>query len=304
MPGKQSRPPAIGRFAPSPTGDLHFGSLLAAVASYLQAKSVGGQWLVRIEDIDPPREVMGSAASILRDLDQFGLRPDLPVLYQSTRHSAYESALNQLLEQGLAFRCGCSRSDLPDSGVYPGTCRDGLPPGKQPRTVRLRVPRQPIVFSDQIQGSMEEDLTQTVGDFVLWRADGLPAYQLAVVVDDAFQEITEVVRGADLLSSTARQIWLQRCLKLPSPTYAHHPVALGTDGKKLSKRLGSDPLARQSPARSLESALHFLGQQCPQGLELKELWRQALHNWRLAAIPQQPGGCADEPPPASGASAR
>jgi glutamyl-Q tRNA(Asp) synthetase len=304
MPGKQSRPPAIGRFAPSPTGDLHFGSLLAAVASYLQAKSVGGQWLVRIEDIDPPREVAGSAAAILRDLAQFGLRPDLPVLYQSTRHPAYKHALHQLLEQGLAFHCGCSRSDLPDSGVYPGTCRDGLPPGKQPRTVRLRVPRKPIVFSDQIQGSMEEDLTQTVGDFVLWRADGLPAYQLAVVVDDAFQEITEVVRGADLLSSTARQIWLQRCLKLPSPTYAHHPVALDTDGKKLGKRLGSDPLARQSPARSLESALHFLGQGCPLGLGLEELWRWALQNWRLAAIPQQLGYCTDEPPPASGTSAR
>jgi glutamyl-Q tRNA(Asp) synthetase len=287
MPGKQSRPPAIGRFAPSPTGDLHFGSLLAAVASYLQVKSAGGQWLIRIEDIDPPREVAGSAARILQDLEQLGLRPDRPTLYQSTRQPAYRSALIELLEQGLAFQCGCSRSDLPDSGVYPGTCRDGLPPGKQARAVRLRVPQQPIVFSDQIQGTMEEDLEQTVGDFVLWRADGLPAYQLAVVVDDAFQEITEVVRGADLLSSTARQIWLQRCLGLPTPAYAHHPVALAADGKKLSKRLGSDPLARQSPARALESALHFLGQECPVGLGLEGSWRWALQNWRLSAIPQQ-----------------
>jgi glutamyl-Q tRNA(Asp) synthetase len=304
MPGKQSLPPAIGRFAPSPTGDLHFGSLLAAVASYLQAKSAGGQWLVRVEDIDPPREVAGSAASILRDLEQFGLHPDRPVLYQSTRQAAYKSALNKLLEQSLAFHCGCSRADLPDSGVYPGTCRDGLPPGKHARTVRLRVPQQPIVFSDQIQGTMEEDLEQTVGDFVLWRADGLPAYQLAVVVDDAFQDITEVVRGADLLSSTARQIWLQRCLGLSTPAYAHHPVALGSNGKKLSKRLGSDPLARHSPARVLESALRFLGQPCPDGLGLEESWRWALQNWRLSAIPQQLGHYADDPLRGPGASAR
>jgi glutamyl-Q tRNA(Asp) synthetase len=302
MPGKQLRPPVIGRFAPSPTGDLHFGSLLAAVASYLQAKSAGGQWLVRIEDIDPPREVAGSAARILQDLEQFGLRSDLPVLYQSTRTGAYERVLNELLDRGLAFRCGCSRSDLPDSGVYPGTCRDGLPPGKQSRTVRLRVGQKPIVFIDQIQGRIEDDLQQTVGDFVLWRADGLPAYQLAVVVDDAFQKISEVVRGADLLSSTARQIWLQQCLGLSTPAYAHHPVALSGDGRKLSKRLGSDPVARAAPARTLELALRFLGQQCPPRLELDELWRWALQHWRLSAIPQQRGCNADEAPPAPHAS--
>jgi glutamyl-Q tRNA(Asp) synthetase len=303
MPGQQLRPAAIGRFAPSPTGDLHFGSLLAAVASYLQAKAPGGRWLVRIEDIDPPREVAGSAASILRDLEQFGLRSDLPVLYQSTRKRAYQSALQELLDQGQAFHCGCSRSDLPDSGIYPGTCRNGLPPGKKPRTVRLRVPQQPIAFTDLIQGTIEENLQEAVGDFVLWRADGLPAYQLAVVVDDAFQEISEVVRGADLLASTARQIWLQRCLGLPTPTYAHFPVALTSDGKKLSKRLRSDPLTRVSPARALESALRFLGQQCPAGLELDDLWRWALQHWRISAIPQQPGYLADAgllPPGAPG----
>ena len=287
MPGKQTRPTAIGRFAPSPTGELHFGSLLAAVASYLQAKSAGGQWLVRIEDIDPPREVAGSAASILRDLERFGLRSDLPVLYQSTRTGAYERALAELLDRGLAFHCGCSRSDLPDSGVYAGTCREGLPPGKQPRTVRLRAPQQPIVFIDQIQGRIEETLEQTVGDFVIWRADGLPAYQLAVVVDDAFQKISEVVRGADLLSSTSRQIWLQQCLGLSPPMYAHHPVARSADGQKLSKRLGSDPLARATPAQALECALNFLGQQCPAQLELDELWRWALQHWRLSAVPKQ-----------------
>jgi glutamyl-Q tRNA(Asp) synthetase len=289
MPGANLRAQPTGRFAPSPTGALHFGSLLAAVASYLQAKSAGGRWLVRIEDIDPPREVSGSAAHILRDLRTFGLCPDGPVLYQSTRTRAYRRALNQLLDCGLAFPCGCSRSDLPDSGVYPGTCRDGLPPGKQARSVRLRVPDRAIAFIDRIQGLIEENLAESSGDFVLWRADDLPAYQLAVVVDDAFQRVTEVVRGADLLTSTARQIHVQRCLGLPTPDYAHHPVALAADGKKLSKRLGSDPVAAAPPARALELALRFLGQPCPAGLELANMWQWALGHWQLSAVPRQPG---------------
>jgi glutamyl-Q tRNA(Asp) synthetase len=282
-----SRPPAIGRFAPSPTGDLHFGSLLAAVASYLQARSCDGQWLVRIEDIDPPREVAGSPRRILQDLQRFGLRSDLPVLFQSTRYTAYRAALKDLLDRGLAFHCGCSRADLPRSGVYPGTCRDGLPRGKRARTIRLRVPPQVISFTDQVQGEFEEKLEQTVGDFVLWRADDLPAYQLAVVVDDAYQQVTQVVRGADLLDSTARQIYLQRCLALPVPTYAHYPVVSGTDGRKLSKRLGSDPIATTEPARALETALRFLGQPCPSGLDLDNLWHWAKDNWRLSAVPRQ-----------------
>jgi glutamyl-Q tRNA(Asp) synthetase len=291
-----SRPPATGRFAPSPTGDLHFGSLLAAVASYLQARSCGGHWLVRIEDIDPPREVAGSARRILRDLQRFGLRSDLPVLFQSTRYEAYRAALRDLLDRGLAFQCGCSRADLPRSGVYPGTCRDGLPRGKRARTIRLRVPSQAISFTDQVQGEFEENLEQTVGDFVLWRADDLPAYQLAVVVDDAYQQVTQVVRGADLLDSTARQIYLQRCLALPEPTYAHYPVVSGTDGRKLSKRLGSDPIATAEPARALEAALRFLGQPCPSGLELDNLWLWAGDNWRLAAVPRETGA-ANTPEP-------
>jgi len=287
MPADTARPVPTGRFAPSPTGELHFGSLLAAVASYLQARSCRGHWLVRIEDIDPPREIPGSATRILQDLQRFGLRSDRPVLYQSTRRSAYEQALRDLLQRGRAFWCGCSRSELPPSGVYPGTCREGLPPGRQPRAVRLRVPRSTIEFEDRIQGVIRENLEETVGDFVIWRADDLPAYQLAVVVDDAFQQVTQVVRGADLLDSTARQIYLQHCLDLPTPTYAHYPVCIGPDGKKLSKRAGSDPIIHSSPAQTLECALRYLGQPCPTGVELDGLWHWARNHWDLSRVPRQ-----------------
>ena len=276
----------IGRFAPSPTGDLHFGSLVAAVASYLQAKSAGGHWLIRVEDIDPPREVPGSADRILEDLQRFGMQPDQPVLYQSKRSDAYELAITDLLDQGQAYWCGCSRSELPASGIYPGTCSNGLPKGKSPRSVRLRVSDVALSFTDHVQGQVEENLRKLVGDFVIKRADGLAAYQLAVVVDDAFQGVTEVVRGADLLGSTARQIHLQNCLGLATPVYAHHPVAVGSDGTKLSKRFGSDPVASSSPAQALEMALRFLGQPCPEGLSDKELMAWALSNWRLSRIPQ------------------
>ena len=276
----------VGRFAPSPTGDLHFGSLVAAVASYLQAKSAGGQWLIRVEDIDPPREVPGSASSILEDLQRFGMQPDQPVLYQSDRSDAYEAAITDLLDQGHAYWCGCSRSELPTSGVYPGTCSNGLPKGKSPRSVRLRVSDVTVNFTDLVQGHVGENLRELVGDFVIKRADGLAAYQLAVVVDDAFQGVTEVVRGADLLGSTARQIHLQNCLGLATPVYAHHPLAVGSDGTKLSKRFDSDPVASSPPAQALEMALRFLGQPCPEGLSDKELMAWALSNWRLSRIPQ------------------
>ena len=280
----------VGRFAPSPTGDLHFGSLLAAVASFLHARSHGGKWLVRVEDIDPPREVPGSAKRIIDDLRRFGMRPDGDILFQSRRTNAYESARDRLLGSGLAFWCGCSRSDLPRSGVYPGTCRNGLPPGASPRSVRLRVDREPVCFEDAIQGPVRERLDETVGDFVIWRADGLPAYQLAVVVDDDFQSVTEVVRGADLLDSTARQVHLQACLGLPRPTYAHHPVAVGEDGRKLSKRLRSDPVASLPPAAALRAALAFLGQPCPANLEQDALWDWAIGHWDLSRIPRRMHG--------------
>jgi len=275
-----------GRFAPSPTGDLHFGSLIAAVASYLQAKSSGGRWLIRIEDIDPPREVPGSADRILKDLHRFGMQSDQPVLYQSQRSAAYDLAVRNLLDRGLAYWCGCSRSELPASGVYAGTCSGGLPEGRSPRTVRLRVSSEVVGFTDFVQGRIEENLRDSVGDFVIRRADGLAAYQLAVVVDDAFQGVSEVVRGDDLLASTARQIHLQQCLGLATPMYAHHAVAAGTDGRKLSKRLGSDPVSSAPASQALEMTLRFLGQPCPRGLNVHALLAWATENWRLSRIPQ------------------
>lgn len=276
---------SIGRFAPSPTGALHFGSLLAAIASYLQAKSSGGQWLVRIEDIDPPREVPGSAASILKDLETFEMHPDREVLFQSQRTDAYERAIKKLLDKGNAYWCGCSRSELPASGRYPGTCRNGLPPGKSARSVRLRVSDRTIHFDDAVQGPVEENLNESVGDFVIRRADGIAAYQLAVVVDDAYQGITEVVRGADLLDSTARQIYLQQCLGLETPVYAHHPVVTDPEGRKLGKRYGSDPIASLSPTQVLRHALVILGQPCPEVAGMDELWGWALEHWQLSRVP-------------------
>jgi len=222
----------------------------------------------------------------LQDLRRLGLESDQPVLYQSQRTDAYDCAINQLLASKQAYWCGCSRSELPSSGVYPGTCSQGLPAGKSPRSVRVRVRDECISFTDLIQGSIRENLSETIGDFVIRRADGLAAYQLAVVVDDAFQGVTEVVRGADLLDSTARQIHLQRCLGHATPEYAHHPVAIGEDGHKLSKRVGSDPIATFSPEQVLEMALEFLGQPCPAGLDRTELLDWALENWQLSRIPR------------------
>ena len=276
-----------GRFAPSPTGDLHFGSLVAAVASYLEAKSKNGRWLVRVDDIDPPREVPGSADRILLALQSFGMRSDRPVVFQSRRTDAYQAALQILLDKGIAFPCGCTRSELPASGIYPGTCRNGLPPGKSARAIRLTVSVEPVRFFDEIQGDVSECLSETCGDFVIWRADGLPAYQLAVVVDDAWQGVTEVIRGCDLLGSTARQVHVARCLGLSSPRYAHHPVAATPGRHKLSKRLGSDPIDNSSRSHTLELALKFLGQAPPAGLPLDELWKWALDHWNIERVPRE-----------------
>jgi glutamyl-Q tRNA(Asp) synthetase len=277
----------VGRFAPSPTGDLHFGSLLAAVASYLQSKQSGGKWLVRVEDIDPPREVAGSAAGIIQELSRFGMIADDPVLFQSQRIQAYHLACRRLLESGQAYWCGCSRSDLPLSGIYPGTCRNGIPRGRKPRSIRIRVDTRTIQFHDRVQGEQSDKLEDSVGDFVIRRADGLFAYQLAVVVDDAFQNITEVVRGADLLDSTARQIHLQNCLGLPTPSYAHVPVAVMPDGLKLSKSTRSDPIRCEAPATALRLALAFLGHSAPRR-NLAGIWDWAFRNWSLDRVPKLP----------------
>lgn len=273
----------IGRFAPSPTGSLHFGSALAAVASYLQAKTNQGKWLVRIEDIDPPREIAGSAKAILSDLEALGMVADDPVLFQSQRHNAYQQSCQQLIEAGLAYWCGCSRKDLPPTGIYPGTCRNGLAPGKAPRALRVKVSDVPLAFNDTLYGVQVDDLQSSIGDFVIQRADGMYAYQLAVVIDDAFQQVTEVVRGTDLLDSTARQVWLQRCLGLPTPIYTHIPTARLPDGTKLSKSIGSDPICNHSPVKIVRAALIFLGHKPPEG-NLASTWAWALENWLIGRV--------------------
>jgi glutamyl-Q tRNA(Asp) synthetase len=279
--------PVIGRFAPSPTGDLHFGSLVSAVGSYLEAKTANGQWLLRIEDIDPPREIAGSAQRIITDLQRLGMVPDGPVLYQSSRLEAYREAVDRLLDNGHAFSCTCSRKDLPDSGIYPGTCRNGITNDRKPCSVRLRVGDGACEFTDKIQGHFEEYPAESIGDFIIQRADGLFAYQLAVVLDDNFQGVSQVVRGADLLDSTSRQIWLQKILGFSSPDYVHLPVAISADGKKLSKRLQTDPVKSQDPAYALQLSLQFLGQSPPTGYSLGKLWDWAFKYWNRNLVPRQ-----------------
>lgn len=278
--------PVIGRFAPSPTGDLHFGSLVSAVGSYLEAKSTGGSWLLRIEDIDPPREVAGSSHSIISELDRLGMRPDHPILYQSDRLIAYQHAINQLLDNGRAYHCACSRKDLPASGIYPGTCKNGINPARTPRSIRLDTGNTNCQFTDRIQGEISESPAEISGDFIIRRADGLFAYQLAVVVDDKFQRITQVVRGADLLDSTARQICLQQALGFETPEYMHLPIVLSHDGKKLGKRFQADPVKHQDPAYAVEQALLFLGQNPPSNLSLEALWLWALEHWNSELVPR------------------
>ncbi|HEV7923088.1 MAG TPA: tRNA glutamyl-Q(34) synthetase GluQRS [Thermoanaerobaculia bacterium] len=259
-----------GRFAPSPTGPLHLGSLVAAVGSWLFARGAGGRWLVRMEDLDAPRVVPGSAEEILAALRRYGLEWDGEVVYQSARTALYEDALATLRARGLAYDCACSRAELQRAAsaplgaepVYPGTCRRGLPPHRPPRAVRFRVPPGVVAFDDLLHGRIEEDVEARTGDFVIKRADGLFAYQLAVVVDDAEQGVNQVVRGGDLLSSTARQIALQRALSLPTPAYAHLPLVTNADGAKLGKRDGALPLPTLDDRRVKETligALRILG---------------------------------------------
>ncbi|MDX2298854.1 MAG: tRNA glutamyl-Q(34) synthetase GluQRS [Xanthomonadaceae bacterium] len=247
-----------GRFAPSPTGPLHQGSLLAALASWLMARRADGQWLVRIEDLDPPREVAGAADCQLASLARLGLHSDLPVVRQSQRHALYQRALDTLLATGRAFACHCSRQTLAASGGIHRECLGGAQ--RATPAIRLRVDAQEIVFADRIQGTCRQRLSDDVGDFVLRRADGLWAYQLAVVVDDAAQGITHVVRGADLLDSTPRQLALQGALGLPTPDYAHIPLLLDADGRKLSKSLGARPIDDIAPIELLETSWRLLGQ--------------------------------------------
>lgn len=293
----QSRTPPIyrGRFAPSPTGPLHFGSLIAAVASYADARAQRGQWLVRMEDLDRPREKPGAAAEILRTLTAFGLRWDCDVLYQSNRSDAYRQAAERLAELGLLYPCACTRREIaqagcigPEGPIYPGTCRNGIRPGRHEQTLRMRSDGPRIHWHDRIQGSQHQRVSDLVGDFVIRRRDGIYAYHLAVVVDDAFQGINQVVRGADLLGSTPRQILIQRALRLPTPGYAHIPLALDPQGRKLSKRLESAPVDPTNPLPALRHAWEFLGQpSIPPDTSLNQFWAQAIARWCPARIPEQ-----------------
>ncbi|MBK5259933.1 MAG: tRNA glutamyl-Q(34) synthetase GluQRS [Thermoanaerobaculia bacterium] len=263
----------IGRFAPSPTGPLHRGSLVAAVGSWLFARAAGGLWLVRMEDLDTPRLVPGADREILAALRLYGLEWDGEVVYQSQRIALYEDALRRLRERGAVFDCGCSRAELqraasapaasdPQERIYPGTCRDGLAPGRPPRAIRFRAPAEVIAFDDLVVGHVEENVANETGDFVVKRADGVFAYQLAVVVDDAAQGVTQIVRGADLLSSTARQIALQRALGVPTPVYGHVPLVVDELGNKIGKRDGALPLPLLDESRvrsTLADALKTLG---------------------------------------------
>lgn len=291
----------IGRFAPSPTGPLHFGSLLAAVASYCEAKSQDGQWLVRMEDLDKPREMAGAADHILRTLEAFGFEWDGEVVYQSRRSSLYQDALSQLQKKSLIYQCDCSRKEIADAYnqrpaqhgidglIYPGTCRHKAKI-KLPHASRVVVDSNPIAFTDAIQGNIQQNLAHDIGDFVLKRADGLYAYQLAVVVDDFVQEITHIVRGADLLDSTPRQIYLQQKLNYPTPQYAHIPVASNTAGEKLSKQTLAPAIDVGQAPILLIQALSFLGQQPPNDLStnsLSDIWLWAKQHWDIKKVPRQ-----------------
>jgi len=282
-----------GRFAPSPTGPLHFGSLVAALASWLDARHAGGEWLVRIEDVDERRTVPGAADAILRTLDAFGLAWDGDVQWQSRRKALYEEGLDRLRATGLAYRCRCTRKEIADSGlrgiegaIYPGTCRALRLAPDVAGAERFIVPAGTVAFDDRVYGRITQDVAREVGDFVLKRRDVLHGYQLAVVVDDASQAITDVVRGADLLQSTPRQILLQRALGYPTPRYLHFPVATDAAGEKLSKQTLASPVDGSRAAELIATALAFLGQSPVTSLKPAEMLAEAAAQWHVGRIPK------------------
>ncbi len=293
--------PRAGRFAPSPTGPLHFGSLVAALGSFLDARAHQGRWIVRIEDVDEPRTQPGAADAILAALEACALEWDGPVVRQSARTALYRAAFDRLLAAGAAYACGCTRSEIADSAlaadgarIYPGTCRNGLAAGRVARAFRLRADQAPVEFVDRVQGRIVQDVAREVGDFVLLRADGFFAYQLAVVVDDAAQGVTDVVRGADLLGSTARQVVLQQRLGLPTPTYLHLPVAVTAGGEKLSKQAG----ASAAGPDSLADAFAFLGHGLPaalHGAPPAELLAWGVAHWDATRVPRERSRLAPSP---------
>lgn len=287
----------VGRFAPSPTGLLHIGSLLTAVASYADARAHGGRWLVRMEDLDPPREMPGAADHILNTLEQFGFEWDGEVAYQSRRHTLYRDALDDLVARGLAYPCTCSRKDWhaaahlgADGFVYDGTCARKKQPALSPladhAAWRIRVPDETVAFHDRIVGAYGQNLAQDIGDFVLLRADGFWAYQLAVVVDDGEQGITHIVRGQDLLVSTPRQIYLQSSLHLPTPHYAHLPLLTNRHGQKWSKQTRAEPLDMHRREALLRQVLHYLGlPDAPAVDKPRDLLAWAAQHWQISRVP-------------------
>ena len=283
----------IGRFAPSPTGPLHAGSLVTALASYLDARAHRGQWLLRIEDTDAQRVRRGAAESIVDTLSRLGMQPDGEVSFQSRRLQRYAAAFERLRATGLVYPCGCTRAELADSRiqwgaastpecgelVYPGTCRQGLPNGRSARSWRVRVNTAPIIWSDRSGKKHHDALESMIGDFVVYRADGVWAYQLAVVVDDAEQAVTDVVRGGDLEESTSRQIHLQHLLGFPTPRYLHIPVVLAADGQKLSKQTGATPIDTLQPIKALNRSMQHLGLSPIETGSLESFWSAAIAQW-------------------------
>lgn len=289
-----------GRFAPTPSGALHFGSLIAALGSYLDARAHHGEWYLRIEDVDPPRVAPGASAGILRTLDAFGFEWDGPVVYQSQRGEAYAAVIAQLLNAGKLYGCDCTRKRMKenalkenarigvDGPVYPGTCRNrGIP---LRGALRLRLQDERIVFDDLLAGRVACDVASECGDFVLRRADGVYTYQLAVTVDDAELGISHIVRGADLLASTPRQVVLQQALGYATPAYLHLPVALNVDGGKLSKQTLASALCDQQPLPALRQAAAFLGLALPADIAtISEFWQAAPQHWQRNTLPLMRG---------------
>jgi glutamyl-Q tRNA(Asp) synthetase len=280
-----------GRFAPSPTGAVHYGTLIAAVGSYLQAKRNSGKWFLRIDDIDIARKIEGADADIIKTLEAFGFEWDGEIIHQSAQTKHYQQSLEQLIAQSLVFPCLCSRKQLAESGssIYPGTCRNRQLPEKKQHALRVLAKNIDIGFTDAVMGKQRQNIKTQCGDFILRRRDHLFAYQLAIVVDDAMQGITEVVRGADLLMSTPRQIYLQQLLHYPTPGYCHLPLAVDAAGNKISKSEGATKVSINNREQLLLSVLDFLGQQPPTELiesSINDIWQWAIQHWQLDLVPR------------------
>ncbi|MFK8077292.1 MAG: tRNA glutamyl-Q(34) synthetase GluQRS [Granulosicoccus sp.] len=290
---------AVGRFAPSPTGDLHFGSLLAAMASYCDVKQQDGRWLLRIDDIDGPRSVSGSADAIQHTLDIYGMEWDGPVQWQSQHIDRYQSSLDKLVKKNLIFACNCSRRSLPSGQIYPGSCRNNILTHNQQsndycvpdHALRIALTGQ-LNFQDKVQGSQSVQLEEQVGDIIVWRRDKLVAYALACAIDDALS-VSHVVRGADLLSNTSAQIAIMRALKLPIPEYAHIPVAIDSNGDKLSKHSKARPISSQAALPALVQAWNFLGQTKIDAESIPDFWAQAIKLWQIERVPNAMRMCCE-----------